>query len=150
MENERIDYIIDKHDAASGSMIQILLEIQKENHWLPREAINRISRRLKVPINQVMNIVTFYKAFRLAPEGNRTIHVCNGSSCHVRGSQNLIETLQDLTGIPPGQMDLEKKFSLKTSTCLGCCSAGPVLVVDEEVHAHMDPDKTRELIKRCL
>ncbi|MBI4764628.1 MAG: NAD(P)H-dependent oxidoreductase subunit E [Deltaproteobacteria bacterium] len=149
MENERIDRIIDKHHGAAGSLIQILLEIQGENHWLPQEALERVSQRLKLPLNQVMNTATFHKAFSLIPEGRHEIRVCNGTSCHVRGSQCLIDTVQNITGITSGETDPDLKFSFKTVTCLGCCSSGPVMVVDGEYHANLEPDKTEDLLKNC-
>jgi NADH-quinone oxidoreductase subunit E len=149
MENERIDRIIDDHHGAAGSLIQILLEIQSENHWLPQEALERVSQRLKLPLNQVMNTATFHKTFRLIPAGRHEIQVCNGTSCHVRGSQGLIETVQNITGITVGETDLDRKFSFKTVTCLGCCSSGPLMVVDGEYYANLEPAKTEDLLKNC-
>jgi NADH-quinone oxidoreductase subunit E len=147
MENEKIDLIIDKHHNEASCLIQILLEIQSENHWLPKEALERVSQKLKLPLNQVMNTATFHKTFSLIPGGRHEIHVCNGTSCHVRGSQSLIDTVENNTGIKSGETDPDMKFSLKTVTCLGCCSLGPVMVVDGEVHANMEPAKTEDVLK---
>jgi NADH-quinone oxidoreductase subunit E len=149
MENERIDWIIDKYHSEAGALIQILLEIQSENLWLPQEALERVSQRLKLPLNQVMNTATFYKTFSLIPAGRHEIQVCNGTSCHVRGSQGLIDTVQDITGITSGETDTDRKFSFKTVTCLGCCSLGPVMVVDGEYYANLEPAKTENLLKNC-
>ena len=149
METGKIDQIIDKHQGAAGYLIQILLEIQSEDHWLSQEALERVSQRLKLPLNQVMNTATFHKTFSLIPEGRHEIQVCNGTSCHVRGSQNLIDIVQNITGIASGETDPDRKFSFKTVTCLGCCSAGPVMVVDGEYHANLEPGKTEDLLKNC-
>jgi NADH-quinone oxidoreductase subunit E len=124
MDNDRIDQIIDKHQGDASSLIQILLEIQKENRWLPREALEKVSRRLQVPLNRIQHIVTFYKAFSLVPRGRHEIHVCMGTACHVRGAPRVLDTVQDLTGIKPGETDGDLKFSLETVNCLGCCALG--------------------------
>ena len=133
MDNDRIDQIIDKHQGDASSLIQVLLEIQKENRWLPKEALEKVSKKLQVPLNRIQHIVTFYKAFSLVPKGRHEIHVCMGTACHVRGAPRVLDTVQDLTGIKPGETDLDLKFSLETVNCVGCCALGPVMVVDGEV-----------------
>src|SRR5208282_4118756 len=106
MDNERIDRIIDKHHGEASSLIQVLLEIQSENHWLPKEALERVSKKLAVPLTRVLHIATFYKAFSLVPKGRHEVHVCMGTACHVRGAPRVLDTVKDLTGIKPGETDL--------------------------------------------
>lgn len=147
MDNERIDQIIDKYQGKASSVIQVLMEIQSENHWLPREILERVSERLEVPLNEVLHIVTFYKTFALVPKGRHEIHVCTGSSCHVRGSKRLLETVQDLIGIGPGETSPDSRFSLETGNCLGCCSLGPEIVVDGKHHSKIAPDNVGDVLK---
>ena len=146
MENERIDQIIDKYQSDASSLIQILLEIQRENRWLPKEILERISKRLGVPVNRIQHIVTFYKVFSLMPKGRHEIHVCTGTACHVRGAPRILDSVQDLTGITPGETDLDLKFSLETVNCVGCCALGPVLVMDGEYHGQMNLRKVTALL----
>lgn len=147
MDKDRIDRIIEKYPNDPSSLIQILLEIQSENHWLPKEAIERVSEKLQVPLSRIQHIATFYKAFSLVPKGRHEIHVCVGTACHVRGAQRILDRVQDLTGISPGETDLEMKFSLETVNCLGCCALGPVMVVDGEYHGKMAPAKSEDVLK---
>ena len=147
MDKGKIDKIIEKYPSDPSSLIQVLLEIQRENHWLPKEAIERVSEKLQVPLNRIQHIATFYKAFSLVPKGRHEIHVCVGTACHVRGAQRVLERVQDLTGISPGETDLDMKFSLETVNCLGCCALGPVMVVDGEYHGKMAPAKSEEVLK---
>jgi len=139
MNKEIIDKIIDRHNCEAGSLIQILLEIQSENHWLPREALDMVSERLKVPMSQIQHITTFYKSFSLVPKGRHEVHVCMGTACHVRGAQRVLDAVQDQTGIKPGETDVDLKFSLETVNCLGCCALGPVMVVNGEYHGNIVP-----------
>ena len=147
MDSGKIDKIIDKYEGDSGSLIQVLLEIQRENRWLPKEALEKVGKKLKVPLNRIQHIITFYKAFSLVPKGRHEVHVCTGTACHVRGAPRLLDSVQDLIGINPGETDLDLKFSLDTVSCVGCCALGPVMIVDGEYHGKMAPAKSEEVLK---
>ena len=147
MDQDKIDQIIDKYQDDASSLIQVLLEIQSENHWLPTEVLEKVSEKLKVPLNRIRHIATFYKAFSLVPKGRHEIHVCMGTACHVRGSSRILDEVHRNTGIRPGETDLDLKFSLETVNCLGCCALGPVMVVDGEYHGKMAPAKSEEVLK---
>jgi len=144
---DKIDQIIDKYHSESSYLIQILLDIQNENHWLPKEALERVSERLQVPLTRIQHIATFYKAFSLVPKGRHEIHVCMGTACHVRGAARILDTVQDLTGIKPGETDLDMKFSLETVNCLGCCALGPVMEVDGKHHGKLAPARAGEVLR---
>ena len=147
MDNDKIDLIIDKHQCEASSLIQILLEIQSENHWLPKEALERVSKKLRVPMSKIQHITTFYKSFSLVPRGRHEVHVCVGTACHVRGAQRVLDTVQDQIGIKPGETDVDLKFSLETVNCLGCCALGPVVVVDGEYHGNIVPAQLEDVLK---
>ena len=148
MDTDRLDQIIDKHQGEASSLIQVLLEIQSELHWLPKEALERVSKRLQVPLARILHIATFYKAFSLVPKGRHEIHVCVGTACHVRGAPRVLDTVQDLTGIKPGETDLDLKFSLETVNCLGCCALGPVVEIDGKTHGKVAPGDTGDVLKK--
>jgi len=147
MDIARVDQIIDHHRAEPSALIQILLEIQAEHHWLPREVMRRVAERLEVPATRVLHIATFYKAFSLVPKGRHQVHVCMGTACHVRGAQRVLDALQELTGIKPGETDVELKFSLETVNCLGCCALGPVVEVDGKTYGKATPSEMSGVLK---
>ena len=147
MDHGRIDQIIDEHQGEASSLIQVLLEIQTENQWLPKEALQTVSERLGVPLARIQHIATFYKAFSLVPKGRHQIHVCLGTACHVRGAPRVLDTLQDLTGIKAGETDMDLKFSLETVNCLGCCALGPVIEIDGKTHGKVSTAKTEDVLK---
>jgi len=147
MEMDRVDQIIDKHHGEQSALLQIMLEIQSENNWLPKEVLARVSKRLQVPITRIQHIATFYKAFSLVPKGRHKIHICMGTACHVRGATRVLEKVEELTGIQPGETDLDLNFSLETVNCLGCCALGPVMEVDGKVYGKMSPVKTGEALE---
>jgi NADH-quinone oxidoreductase subunit E len=147
MDIKRIDEIVDKHNTDPSSLIQVLLQIQRENHWLPKEALERVAERLNVPMTRVQNVATFYKAFSVVPRGKHEVHVCVGTACHVRGAQRVLGAVQDKLGIRPGETDLNLKYSLETVNCLGCCALGPVVEIDGKHHGKMAPAKAEEVLK---
>ena len=148
MKLERVDGIIDKHGGAAGSLIQVLLEIQRELHWLPQAALARVGERLAVPLTRIQHIATFYKAFSLVPKGRHEVHVCMGTACHVRGAGRVLEKVENVTGIRPGETDLDLKFSLETVNCLGCCALGPVVEIDGRAHGNVKTADTADLLEQ--
>jgi NADH-quinone oxidoreductase subunit E len=147
MNNGRIDEIIDGYQRDPSALIQILLTIQRESRWLSKEAIDKVSKQLDVPLSRIQHILTFYKAFSLIPKGRHEIHVCTGTACHVRGASRLLDSVQDLVGIKAGETDLDLKFTLETVGCVGCCALGPVMVIDGEYHGKMAPAQSEAVLK---
>ena len=148
MDNDRIDRIIDKHRGEASSLIQILLEIQSENRWLPRKTLERIGEKLGVPLTRILHIASFYKAFSLVPKGRHEVHICMGTACHVRGATRVLDTAQERMGIKPGETDLDLTFSLETVNCLGCCALGPVMEVDGRTHGKITPGEAEDVLKK--
>ena len=162
MESAIVDKIIDKHLAQipagrgeeggaepvePSALIQVLLEVQRQNNWLPRPVLWQISKRLDVPFARVQHIATFYKAFSLVPKGRHNVHICMGTACHVRGADRVLDRAEEIIGIKPGETDLELKFSLETVNCLGCCALGPVMEIDGTTHGKLSPAKTAKVIQ---
>lgn len=146
MDTARVDQIIDNHNCEPSSLIQVLLEIQREYHWLPKDALRQVRDKLQVPLSQIQHIATFYKAFSLVPKGRHEVHICVGTACHVRGATRVLDKVTELTGIKPGETDLELKFSLETVNCLGCCALGPVMEVDGNTHGKISSAKTADVL----
>lgn len=147
IDNDRLDQIIEKHGSEGRALILILMDVQHENHWLPKQALKRISEKLQVPLSRVQQIASFYKTFSLVPKGRHQIHVCTGTSCHLRGAQSVLDTLEQVVGLRPGETDSEGKFSVETVNCLGCCALGPVLEVDGTHHGKMGREETADVLK---
>ncbi len=148
MEAARIDKIIEEHHGAPDLLIQVLLAIQSEYNWLPKAALQRVGEKLRVPLSRVLHIATFYKAFSLVPKGRHQVHVCMGTACHVRGAPRILDTVQDLTGIRAGETDLERKFSLETVNCIGCCALGPVIDIDGKIHGNVSTRDTAGILEQ--
>lgn len=147
VDNDKIDRILEKHRGKTNSLVQALLEIQQEIRWIPREVLDKVSKILEVPLSLVTHIVTFHKTFSLVPKGRNEVHVCTGSSCYVRGSTGLLDRVQNLIGIRPGETDPDARFSLETSNCLGSCNLGPEIIVEGKHHGRARPDTVEDVLK---
>lgn len=148
MDNDVIDGILDNYQGQAGSLIRVMMEIQEENHWLPREILAKISEKLEVPFSRVLRIASYYKTFSLTPKGRHEIQICTGTACHIRGAQEVLDTVQDLTGIKAGETDSEQKFSLETVNCQGCCTCGPLLKIDKQTHSRISPAEIAAALKK--
>ena len=145
---EKIDEIIDFHGPNRSSLIQVLLDVQKHNRWLPKEYIAHISNRLKVPLPQVYQVATFYKAFSLTRRGRHLITVCMGTACHVRGAPVLLDRISQKLGISAGKTTDDSHFTLLTVNCMGCCALGPVLAIDDTYYSNPSSKEFDKIIRR--
>jgi NADH-quinone oxidoreductase subunit E len=141
--------IIDKHNSDKSALIQILLEIQRENRWLPKSSLKVVSEKLGVPLSQVYRVATFYKAFSLVPQGRHLVTVCLGTACHIRGAPLLLDKVVTTLSIQPGETSSDQRFTLETVNCLGCCALGPVMVVDGEYHSNPASKDLEEIVAAC-
>jgi NADH:ubiquinone oxidoreductase subunit E len=146
MNAQRVDEIIDSYQADRTCTLAILQDVQAEYKYLPREAIIQTANRLGVTLGEVYRMATFFRAFSLEPKGEYTIRVCMGTACHVRGAVQILEQFERDLGIKAGETSRDRKFSLEVVMCLGACALGPVVVVNEETHGEMSPDKAHALV----
>ena len=116
-------------------LIQILLDLQSMFGWLPQEALTEVSEHLEVPITQVYQIASYYKAFSLMPRGRHIVRVCMGTACQVRGSPQLLTIISAMLDLEPYETSRDMRFTLETVNCLGCCAMGPVVMVDDVYHS---------------
>ena len=128
-------------------LIQILLDLQSMFGWLSQEVLTEVSKQLEVPITQVYQIASYYKAFSLMPRGRHIIKVCLGTACQVRGSPRLLDTISATLGMKPHETSKDMRFTLETVNCLGCCAMGPVVVVDETYHTKPSPSDLRKIFE---
>jgi len=128
-------------------LVDILQDIQAESGYLPREVLEETSQGLGVPLSRVYSVATFFKSFNLKPRGRHIINVCLGTACHVRGGIRVLERIERELRISRGETSKDLKFTLETVNCVGACALGPMVIVDEDYHGEITPDKVKSLIK---
>jgi NADH-quinone oxidoreductase subunit E len=142
-----VESILEKWNNEDASLISILLDIQSEYNYLPKEALITVAVRLNIPLIQVYSVATFYKVFSLKPRGKHIVNVCVGTACHVRGGQRIVERIEKTLNIQVGETTSNKQFTLETVRCLGACALGPVVVVDKDYHGQMNTKKVDVLLQ---
>jgi len=148
MDRALLDPILDKHRGKPGHLIHVLMQIQHENHWLPREVLLQVAEALGTPFSRVLRIATLYKTFSLTPKGRHEVQVCNGISCHLRGAKQLMAAVERATGVKAGETDANWRFSVQAGACLGTCSVGPELIVDGRHHVRMTPAEVEDILRQ--
>jgi len=147
MEVSKIDGVIEQYGARESALLAILQDIQAEEKYLPKEALEHVSQKMNIPLVQVFRIATFYNALSLKPRGRHKIDVCLGTACHVRGGNKILEKMERDLGITVGETTKDKRFTLESVHWVGCCSLGPVAVVDGDVFGRLSQDKVPALLK---
>ena len=152
MKNEEIlklDEILQIHNYNPTLVIAIMLDIQKEYHYLPKESLTYIAEKLGLPEAKIYGVATFYENFSLDPKGKYIIKICDGTACHVRKSVPVLEEFRKILGVTEEKPTTDDMlFTVETVSCLGACGLAPACTVNDEVHPAMSPEKARELINQ--
>jgi NADH-quinone oxidoreductase subunit E len=144
---EKVGQVLEKYQRDKSALIDILHDTQSEIGYLPREALEQVGQGLGVPLSRVYSVATFFKAFSLKPRGRHLINVCLGTACHVRGADKVLEQMEKELGIKTGANTPDLKFTLETVNCVGACALGPMVIIGENYHGEMTPDKVSEVLK---
>jgi len=146
--NEKVKAIISKYNGDKGQLVSILQDIQTEYHYLPKEALIKVSETMAIPVSRVYDVATFFRAFSLEPRGKHLINVCLGTACHVRGAARILEEIERNLAIKRGETTKDRKLTLETVNCMGCCAVGPAVKIDGEYFGHMSTDKVDSVLTK--
>jgi len=146
-QKEKVGHVLSKYKKDKSALIDVLHDTQSEIGYLPREALDQVSDGLGVPLSRVYSVATFFKAFSLEPRGRHLINVCMGTACHVRGADRVLEKMEKVLKIKKGQNTPDLKFTLETVNCVGACALGPMVIIGEDYHGEMTPEKVSEVLK---
>ena len=140
--------ILKKYGKDKSQLVSILQDIQTEYNYLPREALEKLSKKMDIPQSQIYSMATFFRAFSLKKRGRHIVNVCLGTACHVRGAELIVESLERQLGVGRGQTTQDLNYTLESVNCMGCCATGPVVKIGEEYFGHMTNDKVEPMLKK--
>ncbi|MBZ4688352.1 MAG: NADH-quinone oxidoreductase subunit [Clostridia bacterium] len=143
---EKLQEVFKKYKNKKGALIPVLQEAQDIYGYLPEEVLKKIALELKVPLSKVYGVVTFYAQFHLKPRGRNIIRVCLGTACHVRGGAKIFEKLQEELQVEDGETTEDLKFTLESVACIGACGLAPVIMVNDDTHGRLTPDRIPEIL----
>ena len=128
------------------NLIMILQAIQRRYNYLPRHALSYLSAKIGIPYSQIYGVATFYSTFSLEPRGRNIISICTGTACHVRGAERIREQIGGQINISDGQTTADGRFTLETVRCIGCCSLGPVVKINEDMHGRISTEDVEKVL----
>ena len=128
------------------NLIMIIQAIQRRYNYLPRPALTYLSTKIGVPLSQIYGVATFYSTFSLEPRGRNIISICLGTACHVRGGERVRERIVDALDIGDRETTEDQRYTLETVRCIGCCSLGPVIKINEDMHGHISSDQVDKIL----
>lgn len=145
-----LEQTIKKSGYDKSALIEILHSAQKIFGFLEIQTLKLIAKRLKLPYSKVFGVATFYHFFELKPNGKHHVVVCRGTSCHIQGSQKILDSIENKFHVKSGETSKDGLFSLSTARCLGSCSLSPIIVVDDHLIVNSTQEKSCELLEKVL
>jgi len=144
---DTLEQILAGYGRERDNLIPLLQEVQEHLQFLSAEAVRMVAEHLDLSENDVYGVATFYTQFRFVPPGLHHVRVCQGTACHVRGSEMILDAISRTTGLEPGQTSEDGRFSLERVACFGSCALAPVVVLDDKVYGRMTAAKTKKIIE---
>lgn len=146
---------IEKHGATGDALVLILSEINRVLGYIPAEAFQEVHKKLNageehtyVSKGQLFGLASFYDMLSTKPRGRHVIKFCENAPCHVVGGKAVWDALSETLDLKNGETTPDKKWTLVTTSCLGLCSVGPVVLIDDDLYGNVDPDQIDEILKR--
>ncbi len=134
-------------DDIRSYLLEELQRIQDEEGYISDNNMQAIAKKFEIHPVEVYSVVTFYSFLYTEKKGKYIIRVCNGASCTMKGSPDLLKALQDKLGIEPGQTSKDGKYSLETTSCIGMCDKSPAIMVNDELIGPLDIKDIDKILK---
>ena len=136
----------------SRAMLLAALYIAQEQYgWLSQEAIQRVADRLNLSTGQVYSTASFYTMFRLQPQGQYRVQVCEGLSCYLVGdAEPIADYISNRLNINPGETSVDGKITLEIVQCLAACDYAPAIKVNDELYGNITEDRLNEILIELL
>jgi len=141
-----LDRILSGFSGNKSEAIPILQQVQQALGYLPKEALERVSKFIKMPYSTLFGVATFYAQFKLTPSGKNVIRCCRGTACHVKGGSRILKEVEKRLGIKPGENTPDMEYALETVACIGACALAPTMTINNETHGEMTTKKVAELL----
>jgi len=143
-----VSALVDELQVSSASnLIAVLQNVQERFGFLPRAALQEISRRTGIPLSRVYGVVSFYAQFYTQPRGRHTIRCCRGTACHVKGAPQALAMVERTLGVIEGETTPDLLFYLETVACLGTCFLAPAMMIDDQYYGKLTPHRVASILR---
>lgn len=144
----RLKRIIDMYINEKGALMNILHEVQDMFGYIPYEIQKFIAENLNIPLSEIYGVVTFYSRFSLNPVGKYKINVCLGTACYVKGSDKILEKIEEKLNIKAGETTKDGIYSIDATRCIGACGLAPVITINEDVYGKLTPEDIDDILSK--
>ena len=144
----KLQKAIETHKDEKGALMPVLQEAQEIFGHVPLDVQEIIAEGLKTTLSEVYGVATFYSQFSLEPRGEYVIGVCMGTACYVKGSQKILDKLEEEIGVTAGKTTVDGRFTLQATRCLGACGLAPVMMVNDEVYGRLTADEIPQIVNK--
>ncbi len=142
----KVDSLIEPYLGKKEMVIPALQKVQDHFGYLPRPAVERVSKQMRIPLSRIYGVATFYAQFKMKPRGRYIIRVCKGTACHIQGSPKIAERIEDILSIESGETTDDLRFTLEEVACIGACALAPVIMINDNPHGRLTPDKVKDIL----
>jgi len=129
-----------------AACIEALKVVQQHRGWVPDEALDDVAELLEMTPDELDGVATFYNLIFRKPVGRHVILICDSVSCWIMGYDNLRGHLMSRLGIDLGETTADGRFTLLPSVCLGACDRAPVMMVDDDLHLDLTPERIDQIL----
>ena len=150
-ENETIklvNEIVASIGTTRADLIPILQKVSNNLGYISQDAIKQISVLLKLPTKEIASVATFYRMLSTQPHGRHIIQFCESAPCHIVGGRDVFLALKAALNLEPGETSADNKWTFFTTSCLGTCGVGPVILIDTEIHGNVTPDQVPSILSK--
>jgi NADH-quinone oxidoreductase subunit E len=122
-------------------------EAQRQAGCVSEGFIFETAQSFGVPVSEVYGVTTFYSFLSVQPLGKNVIRVCKSVPCYLKHAEMIIQNVQKVLGILPGETTADGRFTFELTNCIGACDKAPAMLINDEVHGHLTPDKIAEILR---
>jgi len=138
-------------DQRQSAVLGALRAVQHHDpqHYLSTEMMNAVAAYIGMPEIAVYEVASFYSMYNLEPVGKHEISVCTNISCMLRGSDQVVEHLEEKLNIKLGESTPDGIIFLKKEEeCLAACCGAPMMQVDHVYHEHLTIEKIDKILEQ--
>ena len=133
--------------ANRADLLNLLKAAKSKEGFVSPDSIGKIAEALDIPVNEVYGVATFYSFLPVKPLGNNLIRICSNLPCHLKDATMVIESLAREIGISPGETTADKRFSFELANCIGACDMAPAMLVNDDIHGYLTPEKIHDILE---
>lgn len=140
--------IVKRIGSTRADLIPVLQAITNEIGFISQTAMEELSALMNLPTKEINSVATFYRMLSTQPRGRHVVQFCESAPCHVVGGREVFAALKQALALEPGQTSPDNKWTLLTTSCLGVCGIGPVMLIDTDMYGNVTPEQVNQILSR--